>query len=388
LVTALCSLTGCAQQNSWLTGFWGSPRQSPLSLSSGELLAGKTAEATDEATDEAKGPLALARLSERRGQTEQAEQLYRKMIERFPDNPLPYHRLGVMRSKAGKWEEAETFFQQALALDPSNPDVLADLGYLCYLRSMPEQAEEYLRRALEIEPNHTKSCNNLAILLGEQGHLEECLALLRRAGSEAQAQSNLAFVLAQRGELDRAIEAYSRALTLDDSLRPAAEALVQLAKYAPSAGASPQEPGAASESQVNHLVYRIERKVDATGHEPGMVQQASGEVATTVLSDQSPPAEPPTGSMSGQARSGQSQAEPTQFVPGPSGNIPSAWKPSPLATPGPQAFNYCHPAGVQLPAHVPPAVLPPQPSVTSMTPAQLTSPPQAASSTRNIMSAP
>jgi DNA-binding SARP family transcriptional activator len=67
------------------------------------------------------------------------------------------------------------------------------------------------------------------MVLGEQGRDEESLAMFRRVGTEAQAKANLAFVYTQRGDVDQAVESYSEALTLDAKMRPAAQALVQLA---------------------------------------------------------------------------------------------------------------------------------------------------------------
>ncbi|MCR4414510.1 MAG: tetratricopeptide repeat protein, partial [Thermoguttaceae bacterium] len=52
----------------------------------------------------------------------------------------------------------------------------------------------------------------------------------RRHGTEAQALSNLAFVFSQYGDLQRAEEAYLRALSLDNTMRPAAQAVVQVAQ--------------------------------------------------------------------------------------------------------------------------------------------------------------
>ncbi len=177
------------------------------------------------------GLRALARLSERRGQSAQAERLYTVMIERDPEGPLPYHRLGVMRAKEGKFSEAEGYFTEALRLAPSDPALLSDVGYCYYLQDRLDEAEQILRRGLEIEPDNPAIANNLGILVGEQGRYDECLAFFQRTGAAESAYANLAFVYAQQGELEKAKAAYSRALTLNQNLRPAAEAMIQLAQH-------------------------------------------------------------------------------------------------------------------------------------------------------------
>ncbi len=184
--------------------------------------------------DKIEGPLALARLSERRGQPTQAEQLYRAVMERDPQNPIPYQRLGVMRAKEGRFKEADALLAEALRRAPSDTNVLCDVGYSFYLQHRLEESEQVLRRAVEIKPQDERVCNNLAVVLGDQGRDAEALVLFQRVNTEGKAFANLGFVFAQRGEMDKAKGAYSRALALDPSLRPAAEAMVQLNQPEPS----------------------------------------------------------------------------------------------------------------------------------------------------------
>ena len=167
-------------------------------------------------------------VDQRSGQTAQAEHLYQVVIQRQPENPIPYHRLGIMRAKEGKFEQSNELTARALQLAPSDAKLVSDIGYCYYLQNRLDEAEQLLRRALEMEPNDPAIANNLAPVLGEQRRDEECMAMLRRAGNEQQAYANMAFIYAQRGDTERAEATYSRALTLDASLRPAALALAQL----------------------------------------------------------------------------------------------------------------------------------------------------------------
>lgn len=191
-----------------------------------------------------KNPLALARLAERRGQIEQAERLYQDAIKQTPNNPVPYHRLAVMYAQRGKFEDAEKQFTRALALKPDDPELLSDAGYCYFLASRPQDAERYLRRAVEIEPANSHYCNNLALVLGEQHRDDECLALFRRASSAKQANVNYAFVLAQRGEYQRALDMYDRVLTEDRSMRVAADAMIELSQRAERQPPRPPAPPA------------------------------------------------------------------------------------------------------------------------------------------------
>jgi len=235
-LSVLVAMSGCSGGNSL------SPSQ--LFQSASAKGAGRAAE--DPAT---RSELALARLSERRGQLDYAERLYLRLIEKNADNPVPYHRLGVMRAQQGRFEEANQDFAEAIRLAPSDATLLSDAGYCYYLQHRLDEAEAILRRAHDLRPNDPAVSNNLGVLLGEQGRDHEALAMFRITGTEAQACANMAFVHAQRGEIDQAKASYSRALTMDQNLKPAAEALVQIARHERSFEPSPSaEPGRGADS--------------------------------------------------------------------------------------------------------------------------------------------
>ena len=174
--------------------------------------------------------LAMARLCERRGETEQAKRLYQAYLEKNPPHALPYHRLGVISSQEGRFAEAEKYFHSAGQLAPPSAELLCDVGYAYYLQHRLPEAEQTLRQALAQDPRHHATLNNLGLVLGAQGRFAESLAFFRQAGSEAEAYANLGYLLAMSGRLQEAEDAYLYALTLDGRLKAAAGALVQVAQ--------------------------------------------------------------------------------------------------------------------------------------------------------------
>jgi Flp pilus assembly protein TadD len=228
-----CLLSGCSSFGTW----WKSDSSAPGAPNSKKLSAKEKEEAAT------KSNLAIARLAERRDQIDQAEKLYGEVLEKHPDNAEAHHRLAVIYSRKAKFKEAEEHFTRARQLTPDNGELLSDLGYHYYLCHRLQEAEECLRHASEIDPTNTKYSNNLALVVGEMGRDEECLALFRRAGSRTQADVNFAFVLAQRGEYQRALDVYDHALTEDRSMRVAAEAMIELSHYTRPPSTTPQTPG-------------------------------------------------------------------------------------------------------------------------------------------------
>jgi len=201
--------------------------------------------------ERAEGHLSLARLSERRGQPEQAKTIYLGLIRKYAEKfPLAYHRLGVLAVREGNFVEARRMFGTALHFDGSNVDLLSDIGYSLYLQNELEEAEIFYRRALDLDGDHEATCNNLAILLAEQGNHRESLALFRHVNDEAKAYSNQAYMLSQIGELEKAKEFYSHALKLDGTLRSTANAMIQLVTHQEHLKSTPVGPDTPALSEI------------------------------------------------------------------------------------------------------------------------------------------
>ena len=205
-------LSGCAQ-----FGSFSAPR-----------LAGKPGK------DDMDRSFAMARLTERKGNLDHAEQMYRSLGQKHGADPAVEHRLGVVAARQGRFEQARQHFAKAAANGGESPELLTDLGYCCYLMDDLPAAEHALRSALTRDPNNRRARNNLGLVLGGEGRFEESLAEFKLAGGEAEAHSNLAYVYSQAGDLKRAADEYNLALTMNQNLRPAAEALVQIVHEQPA----------------------------------------------------------------------------------------------------------------------------------------------------------
>jgi Flp pilus assembly protein TadD len=193
-----------------------------------DAATGRSDAAKEAPKDPLEGQFALARLWERRGESDDAEQAYRKLLEKTPRDARLHHRLGVLAVQKGDFAKAEDHFRTARSLAPPTAELLSDMGYCSYLQHRLPEAEADLNEALRLEPTHAAAINNLALVLGRQGRSKEALDLFQRTNSEAEACANLAYVLAQNGELAQAEQMYLRALTLDNRMRAAAQAMLQV----------------------------------------------------------------------------------------------------------------------------------------------------------------
>lgn len=174
--------------------------------------------------------MSFARLSERNGNNVKAKKLYRHILSEEPENRVALHRMGVISGKEGQYDEAVKYLTHASTVGDPSAEVLSDLGYVYYLQHNQELAKETLERALIEDPDYEAARTNLAVVYAELGQYDVALSQFRQVSGEAEALSNLAYIQSQRGDLELAEQNYSRALDIDKRLRPAAEALIQIAQ--------------------------------------------------------------------------------------------------------------------------------------------------------------
>lgn len=172
--------------------------------------------------------LAQGRSLERLGKLDEARKIYEKLIVQFPDRYEPYHRLAVVSDRQMRYFEAEALYAQAICLNPTNPDLFNDLGYCYLLQGKPEKAERALLKAIGMAPATQRYRNNLGLAYGLQGRYGEALEQFRRAGGEADAWYNLAYVQWMRNDLDLSQQSLENAVAVNPAHTAARECLSRL----------------------------------------------------------------------------------------------------------------------------------------------------------------
>jgi predicted O-linked N-acetylglucosamine transferase (SPINDLY family) len=142
----------------------------------------------------------------------------RQAVALKPDYVRAWNNLGSALRKAGKLTEAVGAIQKALALQPEYAIGHATLGLL--QRDLGEEApaEASLRTALRLRPDLRGALVGLAGLLQRQSRLDESAQLYFRAIKLAPAANEwfqLGSVLAERGDVTQARDAFGRALAAD-----------------------------------------------------------------------------------------------------------------------------------------------------------------------------
>jgi tetratricopeptide (TPR) repeat protein len=86
------------------------------------------------------------------GNLDEAEKLYRELLEKSPEQADALHYLGVTGLQRGKFEEAVSFIQRAVDARPDYVDALVNLGYGLNALGRPDEAVQQFERALAIGP--------------------------------------------------------------------------------------------------------------------------------------------------------------------------------------------------------------------------------------------
>jgi len=113
------------------------------------------------------------------GRFEQAVEVHRDVLERFPDSLATLQRLGYCLMRLGRDEEAAEAFRRYLALQPDNANVLQNLGAALYRLERFDEAIDAWERSLHLAPDHVPTLRFLGPALEARGDLEAARAVAR-----------------------------------------------------------------------------------------------------------------------------------------------------------------------------------------------------------------
>ena len=91
-----------------------------------------------------------------------AEALYRKVVDRYPDDPDGYTALGACLSFQNRNEEARAEYEHALRLDPGSRNALYGLGSVAYGQERDQEAVGHLEAVLAAHPTDAPAHRLLA----------------------------------------------------------------------------------------------------------------------------------------------------------------------------------------------------------------------------------
>ncbi len=152
----------------------------------------------------------------REGRLDEAEAVYRDLLEQQPGTAEVLHTLGVLQAQRGQLGEAEALMEQALQADPGHVTALINRGNLLRALGRAEEALASYERAVEFQPENPKLQLDLGLLLAGQGRMAEALAAYDRALAVkpdfVDALNSRGIVLARLGRTAEALQSYDFAV--------------------------------------------------------------------------------------------------------------------------------------------------------------------------------
>ena len=155
----------------------------------------------------------------RGGRFQEAEQLYRQILEGNPIHAAALHLLGLVAYQGLEYDRARDLIGQAIQQDGKKALYHYNLGLACEKAGQLDEAVRAYQQGLQLKSNYVEAHSNLGTVYREQGDLKSAVLAFERAVAikpdYAGGYNNLGVVFKEQGDLDRAIGAYQQALRLN-----------------------------------------------------------------------------------------------------------------------------------------------------------------------------
>jgi predicted O-linked N-acetylglucosamine transferase (SPINDLY family) len=122
----------------------------------------------------------MAAAAHQAGQLARAEQIYRAILQAYPEHAETQNMLGVVLFQQGHADQAIPWLESSVRLEPNQAPLWSNVGMVLGTMGQREQALDAFRRAVQIDPQHVGSLFNLAAILSQLGRLAEATEAFRR----------------------------------------------------------------------------------------------------------------------------------------------------------------------------------------------------------------
>ncbi|MFP4477070.1 MAG: tetratricopeptide repeat protein [Desulfatibacillaceae bacterium] len=161
----------------------------------------------------------LAVLALEAGDPEAALPMLREVAKRVPNRAEVFNDMGAACWMLGRAEEAVRHFTRATKINPGYVDARYNLGTVLASMGSLDKAGQHLLETLALSARHAGARRNLGVIMEKKGrHYEAARHFSLWARTEprcAEAHAHLALALFHLGDMDRAQQAWDRAVELD-----------------------------------------------------------------------------------------------------------------------------------------------------------------------------
>ncbi|MBL7185329.1 MAG: tetratricopeptide repeat protein [Phycisphaerae bacterium] len=149
------------------------------------------------------------------GCLEQADMMYRQVLQEQPENPVALHSLGALAYQRGQHDVAADLVGRAIMSNPQVPQFHNTFGVILEAQGRLGEAVDAYGQAVSLKADYAEAYNNMAIALQSQGQYAEAIQNCETATlidpDYAEAYNTMGFALQMQGRLDDAIGSYRKA---------------------------------------------------------------------------------------------------------------------------------------------------------------------------------
>lgn len=161
----------------------------------------------------------LASLLREEGDPAAGRAVFDQAMQAFPENPRVIFEYGLYLDRIGQPDEAVAKMEQVLAITPDDAYALNYVGYTWADRGINlEKALEYVKRAVDLKPDDGFVRDSLGWVYFKMARYGEAVKELEAAAGmqsdDPTIQEHLGDAYQQAGELQKAVEAYGKAVSL------------------------------------------------------------------------------------------------------------------------------------------------------------------------------
>jgi len=136
---------------------------------------------------------------------DEARRAYQKAIQLDANNLNAQRHLARLYVKTGDYERAQNIYRTMLAKHPNDAGLWFDFGMCQNRRRDFNESVRCLSKAVELDPENREYCNKLGFTLAWVGNVDQALTYLSRAHGIGMAHYRIACVLDQKNQRDSAV---------------------------------------------------------------------------------------------------------------------------------------------------------------------------------------
>jgi tetratricopeptide (TPR) repeat protein len=116
----------------------------------------------------------------KKGNFNQAIREFETVLEKYPDDPRCYNKLGVCCASLRDFIKAKSYLEKALALDLKSHESYNNLGNIYLEKKEYEKSIELYKKALELNPDYGAAHSNLGLAYKRTKKIDEAVKHFKR----------------------------------------------------------------------------------------------------------------------------------------------------------------------------------------------------------------